>query len=61
MLQLYLFLGGIDVSWTEILLASLFKIIFPNIIDFPLLFFPENSWIESNDELYNTNSHQYIL
>lgn len=37
LLQLYL-LGGIDVSWAGILLASLFKIIFPNVIDFPFLF-----------------------
>ena len=37
LLQLYL-LGGIDVSWAEILVASLFKIIFPNVIDFPFQF-----------------------
>lgn len=38
MLQLHHFLDGTDVSWAEILLASLFKIIFPNVIDFPFLF-----------------------
>ena len=65
MLQLYLYLGGIDVSWAEILLASLFKIIFPNVINFPFLFVlktPELNWIISHTT-QNTGlkTHQYIL